>query len=125
MRALPESDSALGCGQMIGNIWEWTADTFDAYPGFEIDLCDTYSAPFFGQQKVLRGGCWVRRSRVIRNTWRNFYTPNRNDIFAVFRTCAAQAVATVALVILLLISLFVNPNAKSSTYSSYYFERFG
>ena len=88
VRALPDSDSAFGCRQMIGNIWEWTASTFDAYPGFEIDPYDTYSAPSFGQQKVLRGGCWVTRSRVIRNTWRNFYTPDRNNIFAGFRTCA-------------------------------------
>ena len=88
VRALPASDSPFGCRQMIGNIWEWTADTFDAYPGFEIDPYDTYSAPSFGQQKVLRGGCWVTRHRVIRNTWRNFYTPDRNNIYAGFRTCA-------------------------------------
>ncbi|MFQ5401337.1 MAG: selenoneine synthase SenA [Anaerolineae bacterium] len=89
VRALPQGDSAFGCRQMIGNVWEWTADTFDAYPGFEIDPYETYSAPSFGQQKVLRGGCWVTRSRVIRNTWRNFYTPDRNNIFAGFRTCAS------------------------------------
>ena len=88
VRALPDGDSAFGCRQMIGNVWEWTADTFDAYPGFEIDPYKEYSAPSFGQQKVLRGGCWVTRSRVIRNTWRNFYTPDRNNIFAGFRTCA-------------------------------------
>jgi iron(II)-dependent oxidoreductase len=88
VRALPKGDSAFGCRQMLGNIWEWTADMFDAYPGFEIDPYETYSAPSFGQQKVLRGGCWVTRSRVIRNTWRNFYTPDRNNIFAGFRTCA-------------------------------------
>jgi len=23
---------------------------------------------------VLRGGCWFTASRLIRNTWRNFYT---------------------------------------------------
>lgn len=88
VRALPAGDSAFGCRQMIGNVWEWTADTFDGYPGFEIDPYDTYSEPSFGQQKVLRGGCWVTRSRVIRNTWRNFYTPDRNNIYAGFRTCA-------------------------------------
>ena len=88
VRALPEGDSAFGVRQMIGNVWEWTADTFDAYPGFVIDPYDTYSEPSFGQQKVLRGGCWVTRSRVIRNTWRNFYTPDRNNIFAGFRTVA-------------------------------------
>ncbi len=88
VRALPAGDSAFGLRQMIGNVWEWTADTFDGYPGFVIDPYDTYSEPSFGQQKVLRGGCWVTRSRVIRNTWRNFYTPDRNNIFAGFRTCA-------------------------------------
>jgi iron(II)-dependent oxidoreductase len=88
VRALPAGDSAFGCRQMIGNVWEWTADTFDAYPGFELDPYDTYSAPSFGQQKVLRGGCWATRSRLIRNTFRNFYTPDRNNIFAGFRTCA-------------------------------------
>lgn len=88
VRALPAGDSALGCRQMIGNLWEWTADSFNPYPGFEIDPYETYSAPSFGQQKVLRGGCFATRSRVIRNTWRNFYTPDRNNIFAGFRTCA-------------------------------------
>lgn len=88
VRALPAGDSAFGCRQMIGNVWEWTADTFDAYPGFVIDPYAEYSAPSFGQQKVLRGGCWATRSRLIRNTFRNFYTPDRNNIFAGFRTCA-------------------------------------
>jgi len=88
VRALPAGDSTFGCRQLIGNVWEWTADPFEAYPGFELDPYDTYSAPSFGQQKVLRGGCWATRSRLIRNTFRNFYTPDRNNIFAGFRTCA-------------------------------------
>jgi EgtB-related family protein len=46
------------------------------------------SAPWFGSHKVLRGGCWATRSRLIRNTWRNFYTPDRRAVFAGFRTCA-------------------------------------
>ncbi len=41
-----------------------------------------------GTHKVLRGGCWMTRSRLIRNTWRNFYTPDRRDLWAGFRTCA-------------------------------------
>ncbi len=88
VRALPAGDSAFGCRQMIGNVWEWTADTLEAYPGFELDPYDSYSAPSFGQQRVLRGGCWATRARLIRNTFRNFYTPDRNNIFAGFRTCA-------------------------------------
>jgi len=88
VRALPAGDSAFGCRQMVGNVWEWTADTFGPYPGFVLDPYAEYSAPSFGQQKVLRGGCWATRSRIIRNTFRNFYTPDRNNIFAGFRTCA-------------------------------------
>jgi iron(II)-dependent oxidoreductase len=86
--ALPAGDSAFGCRQMIGNVWEWTASDFQPYPGFVIDPYKEYSKPWFGTQKVLRGGAWTTRSRLIRNTWRNFYTPDRRDIWAGFRTCA-------------------------------------
>lgn len=86
--ALPQGDSAYGCRQMLGNVWEWTADTFEPYPGFVADMYQDYSQPLFGQTKVLRGGAWATRSRMIRNTWRNYYGANRNDVFAGFRSCA-------------------------------------
>ncbi len=86
--ALPESDSPFGCRQMIGNLWEWTSSTFLPYPGFEIDPYKEYSDPWFKTRKVLRGGCWTTRARMLRNTWRNFYTPDRRDVWAGFRTCA-------------------------------------
>jgi len=86
--ALSAGDSAFGCRQMIGNVWEWTQSTFHPYPGFSADPYKDYSQPWFGTHKVLRGGCWATRSRLIRNTWRNFYTPERRDILAGFRTCA-------------------------------------
>jgi iron(II)-dependent oxidoreductase len=86
--AYPEGDSAFGCRQLIGNVWEWTADDFKPYPGFTADPYKEYSKPWFGSHKVLRGGCWATSSLLIRNTWRNFYTPDRRDIWAGFRTCA-------------------------------------
>ena len=88
VRALPAGDSAVGCRQMIGNVWEWVDDTFRAYPGFECDPYKEYSVPYFGTKKVLRGGAWATRSRLIRNTWRNFYMRHRRNIFAGFRTVA-------------------------------------
>ena len=81
-------DSAFGCRQMIGNVWEWTQDTFGPYPGFVPDMYQDYSQPLFGITKVLRGGAWTTRARMIRNTWRTYYGPDRNDVFAGFRTCA-------------------------------------
>lgn len=86
--ALPQSDSAFGCRQMLGNTWEWVADTFNPYPGFTADMYQDYSQPLFGQTKVLRGGGWATPSRMIRNTWRTYYGPDRNDVFAGFRSCA-------------------------------------
>ena len=73
---------------MIGNAWEWTADTFAPYPGFTPDMYQDYSRPLFGNTRVLRGGAWTTRGRMIRNTWRTYYGPERNDVFAGFRTCA-------------------------------------
>lgn len=88
--ALPGGDSAAGCRQMIGNVWEWTADDFGPYPGFTPDPYRDYSQPWFSTHKVLRGGAWMTRSRLLRNTWRNFYKPERRDVWAGFRTCARK-----------------------------------
>lgn len=87
--AFAAGDSAFGCRQMIGNIWEWTASPFFPFPGFVVDVpYREYSAPWFGYRKVLKGGAWATRSRVVRNTFRNFFLPDRRDVFAGFRTCA-------------------------------------
>jgi len=85
--AYPQGDSAFGCRQMIGNVWEWTASTFLPYLGFSPDGYAEYSRPLFGQTKVVRGGSWATRGRMLRNTWRNYYGPARNDVFVGFRTC--------------------------------------
>ncbi len=88
--AFPGSDSAFGCRQMIGNVWEWTSSRFGPFPGFRAELYREYSEPWFPEgRRVLRGGAWATRARLVHNGYRNFFTPERNDIIAGFRTCAS------------------------------------
>jgi len=86
--ALERGATRHGLRQMLGNVWEWTSSTFRPYPGFVADMYADYSTTSFATRKVLRGGCWATSSRMLRNTWRNYYQPFRRDVFAGFRTCA-------------------------------------
>lgn len=86
--ACAAGDTAEGLRQMVGNVWEWTASDFLPYRGFAVDPYKEYSEPWFGTRKVLRGGSFATPARLVRNTWRNFFTPDRADVFCGFRTCA-------------------------------------
>jgi iron(II)-dependent oxidoreductase len=76
--------------QLFGNVWEWTASAFAPFPGFRADPYADYSAPWFGDHRVVRGGSFATRSRLIHAKFRNFYLPARSDLFVGFRTCAVQ-----------------------------------
>ncbi len=84
--ALAGTDTPAHIRQMIGNVWEWTATPFHGYPGFQPDHYLEYSQPWFNSHRVLRGGAFATRARLVHNRFRNFYTPDRNDVFAGFRT---------------------------------------
>lgn len=85
--AFSAGDGPWGHRQLIGNVWEWTSTTFEPYPHFEPDAYRDNSEPWFGTRKVLRGGSWATRNRYVRSTFRNFFTPDRRDVYAGFRTC--------------------------------------
>jgi gamma-glutamyl hercynylcysteine S-oxide synthase len=78
--------SPYGCRQMLGDVWEWTATEFRGYDGFRPYPYREYSEVFFGPDyKVLKGGSWATRARVITPTFRNWDYPQRRQIFAGFR----------------------------------------
>jgi iron(II)-dependent oxidoreductase len=83
-------DDRAPLAHMLGNVWEWTASAFLPYPGFAPDPYEDYSAPWFGTHRVLRGGSWATRARLVHPRFRNFYMPQRHDPFVGFRTCAAR-----------------------------------
>ena len=73
-----------------GDVWEWTASRFDAYPGFVPHPYRDYSAPFFGSRPVLRGASFATQPRLRHARYRNYFNADRNDIFAGFRSCALK-----------------------------------
>jgi gamma-glutamyl hercynylcysteine S-oxide synthase len=87
----PAGRSAVGCWDMLGNVWEWTATDFHGYPGYRTFPYPEYSEVFFGDEyKVLRGGSWATRFGAVRNTFRNWDYPIRRQIFSGLR-CARDA----------------------------------
>ncbi len=73
-----------------GAVWEWTDSGFRPYPGFAPHPYRDYSAPWFGARAVLRGGSFGTQPRLHHVRYRNFFAPERQDVFAGFRSCAVR-----------------------------------
>ena len=73
-----------------GSVWEWTADDFLPYPGFAPGPYRDYSQPWFGSHRELRGGAFATPARLHHPAFRNFFLPQRCDVFAGFRTAASR-----------------------------------
>ena len=84
--AYPDGASHIGCQQMIGDVWEWTASEFTGYPGFKSGF-DEYNDKWFTNQKVLRGGSFATPKMSIRASYRNFFRLDERWLFSGFR-CA-------------------------------------
>jgi len=84
--SFPNGQTANGCHQMIGDVWEWTTSDYVPYPGFKSEF-DEYNDKWFVGQKVLRGGSFATPQIHIRSTYRNFFYPHERWMIAGFR-CA-------------------------------------
>ncbi len=71
-----------------GEVWEWTASTFAPYPGFVAHPYLDYSQPWFNSRPVLRGACKATQATMRNAKYRNYFMPQRTDIYVGFRTCA-------------------------------------
>lgn len=77
--------SFYGCEHMLGDCWEWTNDTLYLFPSYRPWPYFSFTLPFVGRDKVLKGGSWATGSNLIRNTLRNWDLPIRKQIFVGFR----------------------------------------
>jgi iron(II)-dependent oxidoreductase len=78
--------SPVGCLDMTGNVWEWTATTFGGFPGFEPFPYPEYSEVWFdGDHCILKGGSWATHPSVLRTSFRNFFRRHFRIAFAGIR----------------------------------------
>jgi ergothioneine biosynthesis protein EgtB len=85
--AFLQGQSAFGVADLVGNGWEWTSTVFAPFPGFEpFEFYPGYSANFFdGQHYVMKGGSARTASSMLRRSFRNWFQPHYQYVYAGFR----------------------------------------
>jgi formylglycine-generating enzyme required for sulfatase activity len=86
VNAYSQGVSWYGVFNMSGNVYEWVADLYEAYPGG-----DPNASPYFGQgYRVLRGGSWASSIDLLRTSNRDPSPPRYANYDTGFR-CASDA----------------------------------
>jgi len=86
VNASPETESAFGVAQLVGNGWEWTSTIFAPFEGFKpYPTYPGYSANFFdGSHYVLKGASQRTSTTLVRSSLRNWFRPDYPYVYATF-----------------------------------------
>lgn len=88
--------NAWGLHDMLGNVQEWCGDWF--VPNYDLRFVGGEKinpvGPDRGAQRILRGGGWTHRPRVLRSSARFYFPPEWSDFKTGFRVVLAPGPTT-------------------------------
>jgi ergothioneine biosynthesis protein EgtB len=89
--AYPGNTSDFGVNGLAGNGWEWTSTLFAPFSGFRpLPFYEGYSANFFdNKHHVIKGGSPRTAACFLRRSFRNWFQPHYQYVYAGFR-CVAE-----------------------------------